>query len=170
MKSLLVLTTAMAFFAGTAHAEFKMGYVDIQKAIQTSKAGKKAKETLQGEADKKNKELEKKKTDIEKMREDLEKKASVLTDDVRKKKEMEVQEEMMKWNQSAGKAQGDLQKREGELLAPIVEKMKKVIEKTAKDKGLSMVIQSSQNAQIVLYSSAEYDLTDVVIKAFDAEK
>jgi outer membrane protein len=77
---------------------------------------------------------------------------------------------MQKFNQTAQKAQGDLQKKESELLAPIVEKMKKVIEKMAKEKGLSMVIQSNQNAQIVLYANAESDVTEDVIKAFEKEK
>lgn len=166
----MILMSALVFGLSFAHAEFKMAYLDIQKAIQSSNAGKKAKENLQGEADKKNKELEKKKNDIEKMREDFEKKASVMSEDARKRKEAELQEEMMKWNQSASKAQTDLQKKEGELLTPIVEKMKKVVEKVAKEKGYSMVIQSNQNAQIVLYAATDLDITEAVIKAFNAEK
>lgn len=169
MKALIVLLTS-AFVVATAKAEFKMAYVDMQKAIQSSKAGKKAKDSLQTEADKRNKDLDKKKQDIEKMKEDYEKKASVLTDEVKKKKEMEIQEEMIKWNQNAGKAQAELQKKEGELLSPIVDKLKKTIEKVSKEKGMSMVIQSNPSAQIVLYSLPEFDLTDTVIKAFDAEK
>lgn len=169
MKYLLTVIIATVL-TSMAHAAPTVGYVDIQKAIQSSKLGKKAKETLQVEADKKNKELDKKKTDVEKMREDLEKKRSVMSEEALKKKEVEVQEEMLKWNQAASKAQADLQKKEAELLAPIVEKIKKTVEKLAKEKNMSMVIQSNQNAQIVLYASAESDLTDAVIKAFDSEK
>ena len=46
----------------------------------------------------------------------------------------------------------------------------KVIEKIAKEKNLSMVIQSNQTAQIVLYATAEADLTEDVVKLFDKEK
>lgn len=166
----MILTLALMMVSQAAVAEFKLAYIDIQKAIQTSNAGKKAKESLQVEADKRNKELEKKKSDIEKMREDFEKKASVMSDDARKRKEVELQEEMMKWNQAANKAQTDLQKKEGELLTPIVEKMKKAVEKVAKEKGYAMVIQSNQNAQIVLYSQPELDITEEVIKSFNATK
>jgi outer membrane protein len=77
---------------------------------------------------------------------------------------------MQKFNQLAAKAQGELQKKESELLEPIVKKMKVVIEKLAKEKGVSMVIQSNQNAQIVLYASSESDLTDELVKAVDKEK
>ncbi len=169
MKIFLIMLSVLVA-TSIASADFKLAYVDIQKAIEKSSAGKKAKEEIKKEADKKSKELEKKKADIDKMREDLEKKRSVLAEEAFGKKAAELQEEMQKFNQLAAKAQGELQKKEGDLLQPIVEKMKKVIEKIAKEKSLNMVIQSNQNAQIVLYASADSEITDEVVKAFDKEK
>ena len=169
MKMFLTMLSVMVA-TSIASADFKLAYVDVQKAIEKSSAGKKAKEEIKKEADKKSKELEKKKADIDKMREDLEKKRSVLAEEAFGKKAAELQEEMQKFNQLAAKAQGELQKKEGELLQPIVDKMKKVIEKIAKEKSLNMVIQSNQNAQIVLYASADSEITDEVVKAFDKEK
>ncbi len=163
-----IAITLMA--ASVAQAEFKLAYVDIQRAIEKTSMGKKAKEEMKKEADKKNKELEKKKTDIDKMREDIEKKRSVLAEEALAKRTGELQDEMQKFNQTASKAQVELQKKESELLEPIVKKMKIVIERLAKEKGVSMVIQSNQNAQIVLYAAAEFDLTDDLVKAFDKEK
>lgn len=170
MKNFLALAVVL-MFAGLANAaEFKLAYVDVQKAIEKTSMGKKAKEEMKKEAEKKNKELEKKKTDIDKMREDIEKKRSVLAEEAFAKRAAELQEEMQKFNQTAAKAQTELQKKESELLEPIVKKMKTVIEQLAKDKGITMVIQSNQNAQIVLYAAAETDLTDELVKAFDKEK
>ena len=166
---MIMFVVVMASMVASA-AEFKLGYVDVQKAIEKSSIGKKAKDEMKKEADKRNKELEKKKSDVDKMREDIEKKRSVLAEEAFAKRAQELQEEMQKFNQTAAKAQGELQKKEAELLEPIVKKMKTVIEKIAKDKGFSMVIQSNQNAQIVLYSSPESDLTDDVVKAVDKEK
>lgn len=155
--------------ANTNAAEFKLAYVDVQKAIEKTSMGKKAKEEMKKEADKKNKELEKKKSDVDKMREDIEKKRSVLAEEAFAKRAGELQEEMQKFNQTASKAQAELQKKESELLEPIVKKMKIVIEKLAKTKGISMVIQSNQNAQIVLYALPELDITEDLVKAFDKE-
>lgn len=169
MKMLFTLVS-MLLVTSMASAEFKLAYVDVQKAIEKSSAGKKAKDEMKKEAEKKNKDLEKKKGDIDKMREDLEKKRSVLAEEAFGKKAAELQEEMQKFNQLAAKAQTELQKKEGELLQPIVDKMKKVIERIAKEKSLSMVIQSNQNAQIVLYASPESEITEEVVKAFDKEK
>ena len=169
MKKFLAIAV-MLMFSNSVFAEFKLAYVDVQKAIEKTSMGKKAKEEMKKEADKKNKELEKKKTDIDKMREDIEKKRSVLAEEAFAKRASELQEEMQKFNQTASKAQAELQKKESELLEPIVKKMKVVIERLAKEKGISMVIQSNQNAQIVLYASTETDLTDELVTAFDKEK
>jgi len=170
LLSQVVIGLAFVMFTVNVQAEFKMGYVDIQKAIQSSKAGKKAKEDMMKEAEKKKKEFDKKNVDIEKMREDLEKKKSVLSEEAFGKKAQELQEEMGKFQQAAGKAQQELQKKEADLISPILEKMKKVIEAVAKSKGLSMVIQSSQTTPVVVYASAETDITEEVIKSFDKEK
>lgn len=164
-KMMIALSLLLA--ASFAQAESKIGFVDMQKAIQTTAAGKKAKAELEGEFNKKKKDLEKKEADLKKMGEDLEKKKSVLSEEALGKKQAEFQEEMLKYRDVVGKSQVEIQKKERDLTAPILEKMRKVIAKIAKDKGLTMVLE---NSQMVLYAVPEADMTDEVIKAFDKEK
>lgn len=162
--AIMMMTALMAL---PALAE-KVGYVDVQKAVQATAAGKKAKATLDGEFKKRKDGLDKKKSDIEKMGQDLEKKKSVLSEEVLGKKQMELQEEMMKFQKVVGENQLEIQKKEEELVGPILEKMKGVVEKVAKEKGYSMVLE--KKAQNVLYAVADADLTDAVVKAFEKEK
>lgn len=167
MKTIL-LTMALVFGAGFAQAQSKVGYVDVQKAIQATAAGKKAKEVLDGEYGKRKKELDKKKADIEKMNQDLEKKKTVLSEEVMGKKQMELQEEMMKFQKVVAENQLEIQKKEKELVEPILDKMRKVIEKVATEKGYALVIE--KQSQNVLYAQKEADLTDSVIQAYEKEK
>lgn len=152
---------------GTASAQTKVGYVDMQKAIQSSSAGKKAKTELEAEFNKKKKELEKKEADLKKMGEDLEKKKAVLSEEVFQKKQVEFQEEMLKYRDIVGKSQVEIQKKERDLTAPILDKMRRVIEKVAKEKGYGLVLE---NSQMVLYATADADLTQAVIAAYEKEK
>lgn len=161
------LMSALVLAASMAHAEVKIGFVDMQKAIQSTAAGKKAKAELEGEFNKKKKELEKKEADLKKMGEDLERKKAVLSEEVLGKKQAEFQEEMLKYRDVVGKSQIEIQKKERDLTAPILDKMKKVIEKIAKDKGYSMILE---NSQMVLFATADSDLTDDIIKAYEKEK
>lgn len=168
MKKQIAMIASLLLVAGMTHAaEMKIGYVDMQKAIQSTAAGKKAKAELEGEFNKKKKELEKKEADLKKMGEDLERKKSVLSEEVLNKKQAEFQEEMLKYRDVVGKSQIEIQKKERDLTAPILEKMKKVIEKVAKEKGYSMILE---NSQMVLFATADADLTDAVIKTYEKEK
>lgn len=167
MKKVLMSFVLMGL-AQAASAQAKIGYVDVQKAIQTTTAGKKAKGILDGEFEKRKKDLDKKKADIEKMQQDLEKKKSVLSEEVMSKKQMELQEEMMKFQKNVGESQLELQKKEKELIEPIIEKMKKMIDKVAAEKGFSLILDKQSPA--ILYSQKDADVTDAIIQAFEKEK
>ena len=168
MKTFIATIAGILFVTSMAQAaETKIGFVDMQKAIQSTAAGKKAKTELEGEFNKKKKELEKKEADLKKMGEDLERKKSVLSEEVLGKKQAEFQEEMMKYRDVVGKSQVEIQKKERDLTAPILEKMKKTIEKVAKEKGYTVVLE---NSAMVLYAAADSDMTADVIKTYEKEK
>lgn len=164
-KSVIALLSTALFSSPVFAAEVKIGYVDMQKAIQESSAGKKAKKDLEGEFNKKKKELEKKEADLKKMNEDLDKKSLVLSDDVRAKKQQELQGEMLKYRELVGKSQMDIQKRERDLTMPILEKIRGIIEDIAKKDGYTVILEKSE--QSVLYALKDIDLTDRVVKEFE---
>jgi outer membrane protein len=168
-SKVIMMVLALVGFAITASAaETKVGYVDLQKAIQSSVAGKKAKDQLDGEFKKRKETLDKKKADIEKMGQDLEKKKAVLSEEVFGKKQLELQEEMMKFQKVIAENQLEMEKKQGELLEPIFSKMSKVVEKVAHEKGYSMVLE--RKGQSVLFAEKAVDLTDDVITTFEKEK
>lgn len=167
MKKLVILIASLGF-AMAAKAEVKIGYVDMQKAIQSTSAGKKAKSELEAEFNKKKKELEKKETDLKKMGEDLEKKKAVLSEEVFGKKQAEFQEEMLKYREFVGKSQMEMQKKERDLTAPILEKMKATIGKVGKEQKYTMVLEKAEHS--ILWAESSSDLTDDVIKTFEKER
>lgn len=168
MKKIVLMMAASTMLATGAHAaDMKIGFVDMQKAVQSTDSGKKAKKDLETEFEKKKKELQAKEGDLKKMGEDLEKKKSVLSEEALAKKQGEFQEEMMKYREVVGKSQMDLQKKERDLTQPILDKMRRVIEKVAKEKGYNMVLE---NNAMVLFAAKDNDLTDDVVKAFEKEK
>ncbi len=162
----LVFTCSAAPLA-LAQTTSKVAVVDMQKAIQSTEAGKKAKKELETEFEKRKKELQKKETDLKKMGDDLEKKRTVLSEEVLGKKQAEMQEEMMKYRESLNKNQMEIQKKEQDLTRPILDKMKKVIADQAKSGGYTLVLE---NSAVVLYAESATDLTDQVIKAFEKVK
>ena len=73
----------------------------------------------------------------------------------------------MKFRQVVGTNQMEIQKKEQDLTAPIIDKMRKNIEKIAKEKGYNLVIE---NTAMVLYNDGKLDITDEVLKSFEKEK
>lgn len=163
LKSVVTMIAVLLTFS-IAQGQTKIAVVDMQKAVQSTAAGKKAKSELETEFNKKKKELEKKEADLKKMGEDLERKKAVLSEDAFMKKQAEFQEEMMKYRDVVGKSQLEIQKKERDLTAPILEKMKKTIETIAKEKGFDLVVE---NTQMILFSAKSSDITDDVVKAFE---
>jgi len=148
-------------------ADTKIGLVDMQKAIQSTTAGKKAKTELEAEFEKRKKDLQKKEADLKKMNDDLEKKKSVMSEEVLGRKQVELQEEMMKYREILNKNQTEIQKKERDLTQPILEKMRKTISQVAKEGGYTYVME---NSPMVLFADGAHDLTDKVIKAFEKTK
>lgn len=160
--------TSLVAVAGVSKAQaedMKFGYVDLQKAIQETSTGKKAKSELEKEFNVKKGELQKRETDLKKMAEDLEKKKVALSDEMKAKKQQELQQDMMKFQREVGESQMNIQKKERELTEPILKKLQAGLDKLAKDKGLSMVLEKSE--QSVLWAKKELDLTDDLVKEYE---
>lgn len=158
-----------SFLSVAAHAaDIKIGYIDMQKAIQETAAGKKAKKELEDEFNKKKKDLEKKEADIKKMHEDFEKRSMAMNEEARMKKQQEIRMEMGKYQEVAGKAQMEIQKRERDLTQPIVTKLRTILDDIAKKEEFTVILEKSENS--VMWAKKDIDLTDRLIKAYDSKK
>lgn len=158
---------AVALVGAKAHADVKIGYVDMQKAIQSTKAGQKAKKDLEAEFEKRKKTLQSKESALKKMGEELEKKAMVLSEDVRAKKQKEFQTSMMEFQQTVQKNQKEIQEQERKLTEPILKKLQSVIEDMAKKDTYTVILEKRENG--VLWAQKELDITEKVVKAFEAK-
>lgn len=164
MKTNILTILAVLVFTTVASAE-KLGYIDIQRAILATSAGKKAKKQIEKEVGVRKKQLEKKRADLQKMQKDFEKKSLVLSDDVKAKKAAEIQREGMKLQEMFVKSQQELQGKERSLQEPILKTLQAVISDIAKKDGYDMIFEKTE--QRILWAKKNTDLTDKVVKAFE---
>ncbi len=162
---LAAIVSCVLLFATSARAETKIGYVDLRKALQDTSAGKKAQKDLKKEYDAKKEELEKKEKDLKAMNDDLDKKKLVLSDEVKQKKQIELQQEMGKFQQQVQSTQAALQKKEREMTQPILEKLQEILDKRAKADGYTVVLEKSE--QSVLWAKKDIDMTDEIVKEYE---
>ena len=164
----LSIWMASGFFAPVVQAEeMKIGTVDMQKALQTVGSGKAAKAQLEKEFNSKKKELQDEETKIRKATEEFKKQQLVMNDEARAKKQNELQERIMKFQELTGRSQVEIQQKEKDLTQPIIARLKSVTSDMAKKRSYSLVLEKNENT--VLYSLEKDDLTSDVIAAFDKQ-
>ncbi len=170
-KFILALVVSLGAVSTSAVANtegLKIATVDMQKAIQTVDAGKKARGQLEKEFNQKKKELQDEETLIKKMGEEFKKQSLVLNEEARMKKQGELQEKIMKFQEKTSKSQAEIQQKEQQLTEPIVKKLREIISDTAKKKSYSLVLEKNENT--VLFSLEKDDLTGEVIELFNKTK
>lgn len=170
MRKILLLVVIFGLMAGSyAYAEtitVKMGVVDLMKALNESDAGKKAKAELESVIKSKQAVINEKGKAIEKLKADLDKQSSVLSPDAKKSKEDDLDRMMRDYQRMVSDSQSDVKKRESELTDGILKGLRSVIQKIGQEQGYTMIIEDAEG--IVLYSKKNLDLTDEVIKQYNA--
>jgi outer membrane protein len=167
MRSLCVLIMLVFAVNTTWASTLKIGYVDTEKIVEQTKEGKNAKQVLEKEFNAKKKKLTKMEQDLNKMKEDLEKKAMVLSDEVKMKKQQELQQRFAEYQKLYLESQNSMQTKQREIMEPIVKKLQGVIADYAKKEGFQFILEKRTG---VLFAEEKYDLTAKVAKAYNAKK
>jgi outer membrane protein len=135
----------------------KIAYVDLQKTLNETAVGKKARKKLEDDKAKKQAELKKKETEVTTMAAELDKQRGVLKPDVLKQREMEVQKKYVALQELYMQLQQDLAKQEAALVREIFAKAGPVIEKIAKKDGYTLILEKNESA--VLFAADGMDIT-----------
>lgn len=169
VRTTLALALALlCALAGTARADLKLGYVDLQRALNESEAGKAAKERFKAQVDRLQVDLKKKKDALDSMKEKLEKKSSVMKPEEARNLENDYQKKLRDFERAYKDSQGELQQKDNELTVELLKELQVVIEEFGKEQGYSIILEQSSSS--VLYGSPELDLTEQIIGRYNARK
>jgi outer membrane protein len=169
IRTTLALALSLcALTAGAARADLKIGYVDLQRALNESEAGRQAKEKFKVQVDRLQGDLKKKKDSLDAMKEQLEKKASVMKDEEARNLEKDYQRKLRDFERAYKDSQGELQQKDNELTVELLKQLQGVIEQFGKENGYSIILEQSSSS--VLYGSPELDLTEQIIARYNARK
>jgi outer membrane protein len=146
----------------------KVGSVDIQKAVNECHAGKEAKRTLAKEVEKFQGLVAEKQKELQEMRESLEKQGLMLNPEARAVREKELQTRLRDFQRWGEDVQNEINQKRAEMERNISVGLQKVIQKLGTDEGYTLILEKNEN--IVLFSSKSVDMTDLVIKAYDAQR
>ncbi|HYV67533.1 MAG TPA: OmpH family outer membrane protein [Myxococcales bacterium] len=160
----LSFAAAIAALASAARAQpMKIGYVDVQRAIQETEEGKSARTRLKGEFDQRKAQIDKKSADLEKMQQEYEKQAPVLSDEAKRKKQEEFQKAVIDARKSAGDLQEDMTRQEQMAMAGILQRLTQVVAEIAERESLTYVMDKST----LLFAPPAADITNEVVRRYN---
>jgi outer membrane protein len=161
--SVAVSLASVLLVGAEAHAQSKIAVVDTQRAIMETEDGLRAQATLKKVFDNKQRELDKKQEDLQKERDDIEKQRDVLSKAALAKRVDKWQREMMQLQGVFVDYNKELQKKQGELTQPIVQKIMGAIRRLATQEGLDLVVDK----QAAPYVRSDLDVTDRIITLYN---
>jgi len=147
-------------------AEVKIGYIDMQRALNLSEPGLQAKSQLQERLKDYQLQINVKQEELQKLKTDLEKQGMTLNESARAAKEKDYQQKLKDFQRFTKDAEEDLQARDGEFTKKILETLEKLINEYGKKHGYTIILDARGSA--LLYADQSADLTDALLKALNA--
>ncbi len=168
MKKLLlflILGLAVCLGGNAVAADLKIGYVDLQKVLNDSEAGKKAKEEISKKVKEYEIQVQAKKKELQAAKEELEKQALLLSDEARAKKEREYQQKLKDLQRFTKDIREDLQLRDSDATKKILEQVLKVVREFGEKEGYTIILEKNESS--LIYASESIDLTGTILKLYN---
>jgi outer membrane protein len=162
-----VCLICLAFlFGGAAAAEpLKVGVIDFQKVLETSKAGQAAKQEINKAGKEMESELQKRKSEIDENRKNLERESLVMNQQAREEREREIRIQINDFKVLQQKYFAEFKTKEQKLIQEIQDEVFQIVEKMGKEQAYSLILEKRESAAI--YFDSRLDITDELIRRFD---
>lgn len=157
------LGLALALVA-SAQNNGKIGVINIQAAIATTKDGQKAGNDLQARFGPRKADLDKRQADIQQLQAQL---VKVTDDGERQKLSREVDQKTKSLNRDMEDARAELDQQEQKIMNELGSRIIVVIERLAKDHGYTLILDISGQNTPVVYAAESINITKEVIDLYD---
>jgi outer membrane protein len=168
LKYVCVISLLILFFSNNASLAAdvaKIGVIDLQRILETSKAGKSIQAELKKQKENMESDLKQKGAEIEKISKRIEREAMVMSKEMREEKEREQRIKINDFKSLQKKYRSDLQNLEVQLMNQMQKDIKELVDIIGKKEGYLLII----NKFSVIYSPGSIDITDDLIKKLNAK-
>ena len=165
--SCLLLAIAAGAGAQTAPAPTKVGVIDIQDAIMSTKEGQKAATELQSRYDPRRKELEKKQAEIAALRDQYTKGSNTMSEEAKAKLTLEIDQKTKVLNRDTEDASADFQQDSDKLLNDLGQRFMAVVDKYARDNGYAVLLDVGSQQTAVVWATNGANIKDDIVALYD---
>lgn len=167
MKHLYSTLAALAVLSGSAAveaADFKIGYVDVERIRRESVPADRASKQLEKEFAPRAQELQRREAQIKALQSQLDKEGMTMSESDRRAKEQELARIGVDFQRMQREYREDLNMRRNQELAALFEHADRIIKQIADAEKFDLILQEA------VYRSSRIDITDKVLKALTEGK
>jgi outer membrane protein len=161
---LVTLLASLSVSYASAAEPVKIGYVNTQRIFRDAPTAVKAAKKIETEFSRRDQDLQQMAKQLQGMQESLEKNSVTLSDNDRRSKEKELSELSREFQRKQREFREDLNLRQNEENAAIIEKANKAIKQIAESEKYDLIVQD------VVWASPKLDITDKIIKSLSETK
>ena len=170
MSRKLAITLVAALMASTVaptlYAQTKVAVVDLQRALNETKDGQKAKRKLKRLFKKRQQELDGAQNKLKKMKDEIERQKNVLGREALAKKLESYQKAFVDLQTTYVEYQRELAKKEGQLTSKILERMQGILRTIGQQENYTVIIEANEGG--VVWAPSSIDLTQRVIDKYNS--
>lgn len=166
LKPIVIALTSMAVFANAQTKPLKLGYTNVEEILYQMPESKQIESELKTYRTQLETQLQTKMAEFEEKAKAYEAGGAMMAPAVRTMKEQELQSLQTQIQNFQKDAEADLQKKQNELLAPVVAKINKAIDDVANENGYTWVFntESGFGQQTLIKMPKEDEITLLVLK------
>jgi outer membrane protein len=161
---LIALLVLLSASYASASEPLKIGYVNTQRIFRDAPTAVKAAKKIEAEFSKRDQDLQRLSKQLQSLQESLEKNAVTMAESERRAKEKDLNEMSREFQRKQREFREDLNLRQNEENAAIIEKANKAIKQLAETEKYDLIVQD------VVWVSPKLDVTDKIIKALSEGK
>ncbi len=158
-RLLVALMASLPVSYASAVDQLKIGYVNTQRLFRDAPAAVRAAKKIEQEFSKRDQDLQRLAKQVQGLQETLEKGGLTMAESERRVKEKDLGELSREFQRKQREFREDLNLRQNEENAAIIEKANKAIKQLAENEKFDLIVQD------VVWVSPKLDITDKVIKA-----
>jgi len=162
---LVVFLLALMPGSAWAQQQLKIGFLDVQRVLSESSAGKRARDRFQADIKKAEADALRDKNEIERLKADLDKKGPLMKEEERRNLEADLERRYVNYQRTVTDSQQILQKKDREMTNDILKELEKVVAEVGKTDKFTLILERSQ----ILYSDQGIDITNRVIEVFNTK-
>ncbi|HVA81293.1 MAG TPA: OmpH family outer membrane protein [Candidatus Binataceae bacterium] len=150
--------------AQTAHADVKLAYVDVQRALNECDAGKRAKADFQSHVQALESKLEHQQSEVQSLKDEIQKKGMLMNPDQRTSLQDQYVAKAKDFDRQYKDARDELQRKDHEITSKIVHDLAQIIRSLGERGGYTLVFEKGS----ILWGAPSIDITDQVIRSYNA--